>query len=340
MKKCAFITGISGQDGSYLAEFLLEKGYIVHGMVRRHSVAENQSERIEHLRENSYFHLHYGDVTDPVSMLKIFNHFRFDEVYNLAAQSNVGISFKMPIFTQEVNYLGFINLIECLMNSKLNNLSDNPDLRVYQASSSEMFGNEVDADGFQRETTPMTPVSPYGVSKLAAHKYAQHIRRSTGMKISCGILFNHESPRRGTNFVTGKVAKGVAEIALGIKDTLYLGNLDSCRDWGHSKDYVKVMWQMLNECEPDDFICCTGITRSIHNLCQLAFSSVGLNYEDHVKIDSFHFRSEELDYLRGCSDKLNSKIKIDLSYSFSQMIEEMIQYHKDKLTHEKAGRTR
>jgi len=322
--KLALITGISGQDGSYLAEFLLEKGYKVVGLVRRHSVAENQSERIEHIRKD--IELHYGDLTDLSSLMKIFHAYQFDEVYNLGAMSNVGISFKMPLYTQEANYLGFINLLEVIRETQ------SKEIKIYQASSSEMFGNCVDEDGFQRETTPMIPVSPYGVSKLSAHLYANHYRRAYKMNIWCGILFNHESPRRGTNFVTGKVAKSVAEIKLGLRDKIQLGTLDTFRDWGHSKDYVKVMWQMLNETEPDDFICCTGITHSVRVLCETAFQRIGINdFSNYVEIVDKYKRDEELNYLRGCADKLFDKVNVSNEYDFTTMINEMVDYHLNNL---------
>jgi len=322
--KLALITGISGQDGSYLAEFLLEKGYKVVGLVRRHSVAENQSERIEHIRKD--VELHYGDLTDLSSLMKIFHAYQFDEVYNLGAMSNVGISFKMPLYTQEANYLGFINLLEVIRETQ------SKEIKIYQASSSEMFGNCVDEDGFQRETTPMIPVSPYGISKLSAHLYANHYRRAYKMNIWCGILFNHESPRRGTNFVTGKVAKSVAEIKLGLRDKIQLGTLDTFRDWGHSKDYVKVMWQMLNETEPDDFICCTGITHSVRDLCETAFQRIGINdFSNYVEIVDKYKRDEELNYLRGCADKLFDKVNVSFEYDFTTMINEMVDYHLNNL---------
>lgn len=323
----AFITGISGQDGSYLAEFLCEKGYEVHGLIRRHSVAENQTERIQHLRDSNLVTLHYGDLTDQSSLLMIFSNHKFDEVYNLGAMSNVGISFKMPIYTQDANYIGFINLMETIRNTQ-----DLKNIKIYQASSSEMFGNNVDSDMMQRESTEMLPVSPYGISKLASHRYAQHLRRAYGLQIWCGILFNHESPRRGTNFVTGKVAKAVAEIKLGLKKKLELGNLDSFRDWGHSKDYVKVMWQMLNETEPDDFICCTETAFSVEQLCEVAFNHYGLDYKDYVvQVDKYK-RDEELYYLRGCAEKLRSKIDLEFEYNFKKMIHEMVEYHFNEIS--------
>lgn len=324
--KRAFITGISGQDGSYLSELLLEKGYEVHGLIRRQSIAESQTIRIEANRNK--LHLHYGDLTDMASLIKIFRAYKFDEVYNLGAMSNVGISFKMPIYTQEVNYLGFINLLECIIDT-----GQMKTCKVYQASSSEMFGNCVDEDGFQREDTPMIPVSPYGISKLSAHRYAQHYRRAYGMWISCGILFNHESPRRGTNFVTGKITKAVAMINLQLQRKLYLGNIDSFRDWGHSQDYVKVMWQMLNEApEPDDFICCTGTTTSVRDFCDKSFRYVDKDYRDYVHQDQKYVRDEELDYLKGCNDKINKVLKINFEHNIDSMIKEMIDYHTDSFS--------
>jgi GDPmannose 4,6-dehydratase len=322
--KYALITGINGQDGSYLAEFLLEKEYKLVGIIRRHSVAENQTERIEHIRHK--IDLHYGDLTDLSSLLKVCSQYQFDEVYNLGAMSNVGVSFKEPLYTQDVNYLGFIKLVEALQ------LTQEFFPKLYQASSSEMFGNCVDEDGFQRETTPMMPVSPYGISKLSAHVYAQHLRRAYNLPISSGILFNHESNRRGTNFVTGKVAKAVSEIKLGLRDKLELGTISTFRDWGHSKDYVVVMWQMLNDCEPDDFICCTGKTYSVEYLCKIAFSHFDLDYKKFVIITDKYKRDEELNYLRGCSEKLFNKINVSFEYNFEKMICEMVDYHYKKLT--------
>ncbi len=323
MKKKAFITGISGQDGSYLAELLLDKNYEVHGLIRRHSVAENQTVRIENNR--SKLHLHYGDLTDYISLQKIFSNNVFDEVYNLGAQSNVGISFSLPEYTQQVNYIGFINILECIRNNDFENKT-----KVYQASSSEMFGNECESNGMQNEHTPMIPVSPYGISKLSAHRYAQHYRRAYGMWISCGILFNHESPRRGTNFVTGKICKAVANISLKKQKKLELGNLESSRDWGHSQDYVKVMWQILNEAKkPDDFVCCTGITHTVREFCDKAFGMENLDYNDYVVVEKKYFRDEELIYLRGDNSYLLSSINVDLNWDLDSMIKEMINYHKE-----------
>lgn len=321
--KRALITGISGQDGSYLAEYLLGMGYEVHGLLRRHSVVENQTTRIDHIRHD--LKLHYGDMTDAISLLNIMTQFKFDEVYNLAGMSNVGISFAMPQYTQEVNYKGFISLIDAIMRTQ-----DTDKIKIYQASSSEMFGNNIDEDRYQRETTPMSPVSPYGVSKLSAHNYAQHIRRSTGLWISCGILFNHESPRRGANFVTGKICKGVADIVKGRAKTIQLGNIDAFRDWGHAKDYVRVMWQMLNEApEPDDFVCATGESISVEEFLQDACDIYGLDYREVVEHNGRYNRREELDYLRGDNSKLKGKIDLYFHYDREDMIREMIAYYLD-----------
>ena len=325
--KRALITGISGQDGSYLSELLLQKDYEVHGIIRRQSVAESQTIRIEENR--SKLNLHYGDLTDMASLIKIFSKYKFDEVYNLGAMSNVGVSFKLPLYTQEVNYLGFINLLECIINT-----GQQKTCKIYQASSSEMFGNCVDDDGFQREDTQMIPVSPYGVSKLSAHRYAQHCRRAYGMWISCGILFNHESPRRGTNFVTGKITKAVAMIDLKLQKKLYLGNIESFRDWGHSKDYVKVMWQMLNEAPiPDDFICCTGITTSVREFCEMSFKIINQDYNNFIYQDDKYLRDEELNYLKGCNTKINSILNINFEYDLKSMILEMVEFHKTHIHH-------
>jgi GDPmannose 4,6-dehydratase len=237
MKK-ALITGINGQDGSYLSELLLEKGYEVWGTVKRNSVSETQSSRIEGLRDKNLINLEYADLTDMSSLVRILTKVQPDEVYNLAAQSHVRISFDQPIYTANVTGVGTLNLLEAVRLVS-------PHSKVYQASSSEMFGNTIDQDGYQRETTQMNPVSPYGCAKVFSYNICRNYRNSYGMKIWNGILFNHESPRRGTNFVTNKVVKAAVRISLGLQDNLHLGNLDATRDWGHAKDYVEAMWLML-----------------------------------------------------------------------------------------------
>ena len=263
MKK-ALITGINGQDGSYLSEFLLEKGYEVHGILKRNSIAENQTARIQHIYPEIKNNLYHADMTDMSSLLAVINQVEPDEVYNLAAQSHVRVSFDQPIYTMDSIARGTMNLLEVLR------LTDS-EAKVYQASSSEMFGNSIDSDGFQRETTPMSPVSPYACSKLFAFNLIKCYRTSYGLNGSNGILFNHESPRRGVNFVTNKVAIGAARIKKGLQKELALGNLDSTRDWGHAKDYVKIMWQILQLDEPDDFVCATGVSHSVRELCDYAF---------------------------------------------------------------------
>ncbi|HHZ65329.1 MAG TPA: GDP-mannose 4,6-dehydratase, partial [Flavobacteriales bacterium] len=265
MKKKAFITGISGQDGSYLAEHLLEQNYEVYGMIRRHSVAESQETRIDHLVSSGSINTDYGDLLDAPSLYKLLASVRPDEIYNLGAMSHVRVSFDIPHFTLQTNMIGTLNLLEAYRNIC-------PKARFYQASSSEMFGNEIDEDGFQRETTHMKPTSPYGCSKLAAYCIVRNYRNSYNLFASNGILFNHESPRRGSNFVSAKIARGVAAISLKLANKLELGNLDSCRDWGHSNDYVKAMHKVLQHHEPDEFVISTMKTHSVRDFCEEAFS--------------------------------------------------------------------
>ena len=244
MKKKAFITGISGQDGSYLAEYLIEQDYEVYGLVRRHSLASSQETRIDHLTSEGLVQTDYGDLLDSSSLYKLLSKIQPDEIYNLGAQSHVRISFDVPQFTLQTNMIGTLNLLEAYR-------SVCPKARFYQASSSEMFGNEIDEDGFQRETTAMKPVSPYGCSKLAAYCIVRNYRNSYNLFASNGILFNHESPRRGENFVTAKIARGAVSIAKKLSTKLELGNIDASRDWGHSKDYVVAMHRILQHHEPD-----------------------------------------------------------------------------------------
>ena len=248
--KIALITGINGQDGSYLSEFLLEKGYEVHGTLKRNSVAENQTSRLENIFNK--ISLHYADLTDLASLIGVVHKIQPDEIYNLAAQSHVRISFDQPLYTANATAIGALNILEAVRMVS-------PNTKIYQASSSEMFGNTIDLDGFQRETTPMNPVSPYGCAKVFAYNISRNYRHSYDMFISNGILFNHESPRRGTNFVTNKVVKEAVKIKLGLSSELRLGNLSATRDWGHAKDYVKAMWMILQLDEPGDFVCSTGI---------------------------------------------------------------------------------
>ena len=317
-KKVALITGINGQDGSYLAEFLLEKEYEVWGILKRNSVAENQTARIP----NNIFkklNLVYGDLTDLSSIISVIQKCNPDEIYNLAAQSHVRISFDQPIYTSNVTALGVLNLLEAVR------LTD-PKIKIYQASSSEMFGNNVDNDGYQRETTPMNPVSPYGCAKVYGYNICRNYRNSYNMFISNGILFNHESPRRGSNFVTSKVAKEAVKIKLGLSNELKLGNLEASRDWGHAKDYVEAMWLMLQQNTPDDFVCSTGISHTVKDLVIYVFNKLNLDWTKYVKTDAKYLRPEELKNLKGDSSKLKNKLKWKPRYSFEEMMDEMIEY--------------
>jgi GDPmannose 4,6-dehydratase len=317
MEKVALITGINGQDGSYLAEFLLEKGYEVHGTLKRNSVSENQTARLDNIFQK--ITLHYADLTDLSSLISVIQKVQPNEIYNLAAQSHVRISFDQPIYTAQVTGLGTLNLLEAVR------LID-PKIKIYQASSSEMFGNSIDKDGYQRETTPMTPVSPYGCAKVFSYNICKNYRNSYNMFISNGILFNHESPRRGTNFVTNKVAKEAVKIKYGLSTELKLGNLDATRDWGHAKDYVEAMWLILQQETADDFVCSTGISHSVKELCEYTFNKLGLNYQDWVKLDEKFLRPEELHDLKGDSTKLRTITGWEPRYTFEKMIDEMIDY--------------
>jgi GDPmannose 4,6-dehydratase len=319
MKK-AVITGINGQDGSYLAEFLLEKGYDVHGIMKRNSVSETQAIRVEHISDK--ITLHYGDITDLSSLIRIFSEVQPNEIYNLAAQSHVRISFDEPIYTSQATGVGALNVIEAVRLLKLNS-------KIYQASSSEMFGNNIDDDGYQRETTRMIPVSPYGVSKLFAHNMGINYRHSYNMFISNGILFNHESPRRGTNFVTNKVCKEAVKIKLGLTDKLKLGNLDATRDWGHAKDYVEAMWLILQQESPEDFVCSTGVSHSVKDLVIYVFEKLELNWSNYISTDKKYLRPEELNDLKGDSTKLRSLTGWKPKYTFETMLDEMVEYWLD-----------
>ena len=317
MKK-ALITGINGQDGSYLAELLLEKGYEVWGILKRNSVAENQTARIP---DNVFkkLNLVYGDLTDLSSVINVIQKCVPDEIYNLAAQSHVRISFDQPIYTSQVTGLGTLNLLEAVRLT-------NPKIKIYQASSSEMFGNNIDDDGYQRETTPMDPVSPYGCAKVFSYNICRNYRNSYNMFISNGILFNHESPRRGTNFVTNKVAKEAVKIKLGLSNELKLGNLDASRDWGHAKDYVEAMWLILQHNKADDFVCSTGISHTVKDLVEYVFTALDLDWEEYVSVDKKYLRPEELKNLKGDCSKIKNTLSWKHKYSFSDMMDEMIEY--------------
>ena len=302
MKK-ALITGISGQDGSYLAEHLLELGYEVHGIIRRSSVSENQDSRIKHLSDK--ITTHYGDMMDLPSLTRIVVQVQPDEIYNLAAMSHVRVSFDVPAFTIQTNGIGVLNLLEVYRMFA-------PNAKFYQASSSEMFGNSVDEDGIQRLTTPMKPVSPYGCAKLLAFNLVRHYRHAYGLHACNGILFNHESPRRGSNFVTNKVVKSAVEIKKGLRDKLELGNLDSYRDWGHSKDYVKAMHKIINHDTADEWIISTGQTWSVRDLVQYVFEKLDLDWEEYVVQNPKFMRPEELKYLKGDSTRSREELNWQL----------------------------
>ena len=323
MKK-ALITGIAGQDGSYLSELLLEKGYEVHGVVRRHSVAENQNFRLHRLGSEKNLHTHYGDLLDYPSLVRIVSSVMPDEIYNLGAMSHVRISFDMPSFTIQTNAIGVLNMLEVYRTLC-------PEAKFYQASSSEMFGNSVDADGAQRLTTPMNPVSPYGCAKVFGYNIVRHYRFAHKLFAVNGILFNHESPRRGSNFVTSKVVKAAVRIKLGLQDKLELGNMDSFRDWGHSKDYVRAMNLIVNHTEPDDFVVATGVTHSVREMCDYVFSHLDLNYKDFVVQNPKFLRAEELKYLKGDATKIRETLGWKPEYDFETMMKEMTDHWMEKI---------
>ena len=322
--KRALITGIAGQDGSYLTEYLLSLGYEVHGMVRRHSVAENQNFRLHHIMDNPNVTSHYGDLLDYPSLVRIISLVQPDEIYNLGAMSHVRVSFDMPSFTIQTNALGVLNILEVYRTLC-------PEAKFYQASSSEMFGNSVDEDGVQRLTTPMNPVSPYGCAKVMGYNLVKHYRQAYKLHACNGILFNHESPRRGSNFVTNKVVKTAVEIKKGLTNVLELGNMDSSRDWGHSKDYVRAMHKIINHDVPDEFIVATGVSNTVRQLCETVFDKLGMDYHDYVVQNPKFMRPEELRYLRGDPSKVIETLGWKPEYTFETMLDEMIERWEKEL---------
>jgi GDPmannose 4,6-dehydratase len=321
MAKTALITGITGQDGSYLAELLLGKGYEVHGVVRRSS-SMNRG-RIDHLQhanpshsEGSRFVLHYGDMTDSGGLNRLVKTIRPGEIYNLAAQSHVQISFDQPEYTGDADGLGTTRLLEAIRTTGLAT-------RFYQASTSEMFGLSAPP---QNETTPFHPRSPYAVAKLYAHWITVNYREAHGLYACSGILFNHESPRRGENFVTRKVTRGIAQILAGKTDKLRMGNLDAKRDWGHARDYVEAMWLMLQQDVPDDYVIATGVMRSVRDFLEAAFEMAGLDWKKYVVTDEAYLRPADVHELRGDATKAMKKLGWKPKTTFDQLVGEMLEH--------------
>ena len=315
--KRALITGVTGQDGSYLAELLLDKGYEVHGIIRRSSTFNTS--RIDHLYKDphetdNHFHLHYGDITDGVGISNILREIEPHEIYNLAAQSHVKVSFEMPDFTAQVDAVGTIRLLEAIRASKI-------DTRFYQASTSELFGSTPPP---QSETSPFAPQSPYAAAKLYSYWVVRNYRDAYGLHATNGILFNHESPRRGETFVTRKITMAAARIKLGLQDKLYLGNLDAIRDWGYAKEYVESMWLMLQQNNPDDYVVGTGIGATVRDFCAQAFSSVGLDYLDHVETEDRYLRPTEVDALIADTSKSKEKLNWEATTSWRDLASLMV----------------
>ena len=317
MKK-ALITGITGQDGSYLAELLLNKSYEVHGIIRRASTFN--TERIDHLYQDPHINgvrlfLHYGDIADSTNLIKLLYRIQPDEIYHLAAQSHVRVSFDIPEYTGDVTGLGTIRILEAIRET-------GSKAKFYQASSSEMYGKVQEVP--QRETTPFYPRSPYGAAKVYAYWLTVNYRESYGMFACNGILFNHESPRRGETFVTRKVTRAAARIKAGLENKLYLGNLDARRDWGYAKEYVEAMWLMMQQTDPDDYVIATGETHSVRDLLEAAFSYLGLDWHNHLEVDERYYRPAEVDLLIGDASKAKSKLKWEARTKFNDLVRLMI----------------
>ena len=331
MAKVALITGITGQDGSYLAELLLEKGYEVHGMVRRSSTFG--TERIDHLYRDPHLPdtrllLHYGDLTDGLGVANLVQTVQPDEIYNLGAQSHVRVSFDQPVYTVMCDGVGALNVLEAARQ-----LNHTKPVRVYQASSSEMFGKVLETP--QSETTPFNPQSPYACAKVYAYHQTVNYRHSYNMFACNGILFNHESPRRGETFVTRKITRAATRIKLGLQEKLFLGNLDSKRDWGYAKDYVEAMWLMLQQNEPEDFVIATGETKSIRHFLNLVFDELDLDWHDHVEIDPRYYRPAEVDLLLGDCSKAKAKLKWEPKTDLKELAQIMLEADMELAQQEK-----
>ena len=316
--KRAFITGITGQDGSYLAELLLEKGYEVHGLIRRSSTFNTS--RIDHLfkdphDETNHLHLHYGDLTDAAGMTNLIRQIKPEEVYNLAAQSHVMVSFSMPTYTANVDAVGTTTLLEAIRSSGLES-------KFYQASTSELFGKTPPP---QNELSKFHPRSPYGAAKLYAYWVTVNYREAYGIHATNGILFNHESPRRGETFVTRKISRAVSAISRGSKEKLYLGNLDAIRDWGYAKEYVESMWLMLQQETPDDFVIATGVGATIRDFCEEAFSFAGLDWQEHTQIDERYLRPSEVDALIGDPSKAKNQLNWEATTHWRELARLMVE---------------
>jgi GDPmannose 4,6-dehydratase len=320
--KRALITGVTGQDGAYLAKLLLDKGYEVHGLLRRSASADVVNSRLKWVGVAEKIVLHDGNLTDLSGLIRVLQEVRPAEIYNLAAQSFVKSSWQQPLLTGTVTGLGAANMLEATRIVC-------PEARFYQASSSEMYG--LIQEPIQSEATPFYPRSPYAAAKLYAHWMTVNYRESFGIHASSGILFNHESPLRGIEFVTRKITDGVARIKLGLEKNLALGNLDAKRDWGHARDYVKAMWLMLQQDTPDDYVVATGRTTSVRDFCKLAFSSVGLNMEDHVTVDERYLRPAEVDVLLGNPAKAKARLGWEAETSLEQLVAEMVEADLERL---------
>ncbi|MFM1935491.1 MAG: GDP-mannose 4,6-dehydratase [Planctomycetota bacterium] len=339
MSKTALITGITGQDGSYLTELLLSKGYDVHGIVRRSSTFN--TDRLDHIYQDPHLpgarlKLHYGDLNDGNNLANIMRMVNPTEVYNLAAQSHVRVSFDMPVYTADTDAVGALKILEAV---RVQQEATGQSIRLYQASSSEMYGKVQEVP--QRESTPFWPRSPYGCAKVFAHWITVNYRESYGMHASCGILFNHESPRRGETFVTRKITRAVGRIKLGMQRKLYLGNLDALRDWGFAGDYVEAMWLMLQQPAPDDYVIATGEMISVRSFCELAFGHVGLDYRDFVEVDPRYFRPAEVEQLLGDSTKARQQLgwapRVNVQTLATMMVEHDLELARREKTLRDAG---